>query len=167
MASRVDTPSGLPEQINLDMAPERDVQRGRKRWRREELVVVAANKSTSRDSATLRGRRRHRSTSVIATMSSRSSRNTSGNFRDTSASRSPIPRKCLLWVVQVERRRARSPSRSRSPNTRTARRHETRSRDRTYQVDSLPLAVDLNNLKSELQRSGIAALEPNGCELAE
>jgi len=121
-----------------------DVQRGRKRQRREDVGMAKATKSPSGESATLRGRRRHRSTSAM-TRSGVSSRNSSRSFRDTSRSRSPPSRKCFLWIFQVERRRDQSPSRS--PNTWRAprrRRQRTRSRGRVHRVESISkLALDV------------------------
>ncbi|KAK4450670.1 hypothetical protein QBC34DRAFT_402153 [Podospora aff. communis PSN243] len=98
-------------------------------------------------------------------MATPASRDTSRNFRDPSRSQSPSSRKCVLWVLNVERRRSPSPSRSRSPNSQRARRRRrqrTRSRGRVHRVDSIPnLALDF---KSGVQ-SEVVVFEKMGCEV--
>lgn len=147
MNTHADTPIKPEDDRTAYLSPDPDMQRGRKRRRKEELgaALNATRKQIpSGESATLRGRCRYRSTSVAAFSAFSSRSRSRSRARDGSFSPSNS-KKRILRLVQLNgrRRRSQSPSRSRSTNRhrlsschdRRRRRQRTRSRSRDHCKD--------------------------------
>lgn len=156
MNTHTDTPVKPDDDRTAYLSPDPDMQRGRKRRRREEpgaALNTTRKQIPSGESATLRGRCRHRSTSAAA-FSAFSSRSRSRSCVRDDGSFSPSnSKKRILRLVQLNgrRRRSQSPSRSRSTNRhrlsschdRRRRRQRTRSRSREHCKDHLHPHVGL------------------------